>query len=126
MHWSRWVVVTLVILNAGWMLFDGCRALIVGDYVTPKTGRHAGELGPWSKVTPAVGIPPRSTLMKAIFVVYGLVYLGMLAVFLSGASWSRWGMILMAVLGLWYLPFGTVVNLLVLALLQLPSLRGGN
>jgi hypothetical protein len=31
----KWVIVALMVLEAGWMLFDGTRALIVGDYVTP-------------------------------------------------------------------------------------------
>ncbi len=106
------------------MVFDGSRALIVGDYVTPSTGPHAGQLGPWSEVVQAVGIPPRSTGMKLVFVGYGLVYLGMTVAFLLHAPRTRRGMIIVALLGLWHLPFGTLTNLLVLALLQLPSLDG--
>ena len=116
-HTTRWVIAALVTLNAGWMVFDGSRALLVGDYVTPKTGRHAGQLGPWSKVVQAVGIPPPSTFMKVIFVVYGLVYLGMIAAFLLNVPWAQQGMIIVAVLGLWHLPFGTLINLFILALL---------
>ena len=116
-HWMRWIIAALVALNAGWMVFDGSRALVVGDYVTPKSGRHAGQLGPWSKVAQAVGIPPRSTFMKVIFVVYGLVYIGMTVAFLLNAPWAQRGMIIVAVLGLWHLPFGTLINLGVLALL---------
>ena len=104
------------------MVFDGSRALVVGDYVTPDTGPHAGQLGPWSEVVRAVGIPPRSTGMKIIFVSYGLIYLGMTVAFLLGAPRSRRGMITVALLGLWYLPFGTLINLVVLALLRLSSL----
>lgn len=117
MHWTRWIIAALVALNAGWMAFDGSRALFVGDYVTPKTGRHAGQLGSWSRVVQAVGIPPRSTLMKAIFVVYGLLYLGMTAAFLLNVPWAQQGMIIVALLGLWHLPFGTLINLFVLALI---------
>ena len=119
-----WIVVGLVVLNAGWMLFDGARALIVGDYITPKTGAHAGQLGPWSKVVEAVGIDPRSTLMKSVFVIYGAAFLAVLAAFTLGASWAWMGMIVVAVLGLWHLPFGTLINVVVIALLQLPTLRG--
>jgi hypothetical protein len=43
--------------------YDGSRALIVGDYVTPKSGAYAGQLGPWAKLVAAVGIEPRSTVM---------------------------------------------------------------
>lgn len=37
----RWLITILVLLNAGWMVFDGMRALLVGDYLTPKSGRTA-------------------------------------------------------------------------------------
>ena len=104
------------------MVFDGSRALVVGEYVTPTTGPHAGQLGPWSEVVQAVGIPPRSTGMKIIFVSYGLIYLGMTVAFLLRAPGARRGMVIVALLGLWYLPFGTLINLVVLALLQLSSL----
>jgi len=118
-----WIVAGLVVLNAGWMLFDGARALIVGDYITPKSGAHAGQLGPWSKVVEAVGIDPRSTLMKWVFVIYGAVFLVVLVAFMLGASWAWAGMIVVAVLGLWHLPFGTLINVVVIVLLQLPGLR---
>ena len=123
-RWQIWIVAGLVVLNAGWMLFDGARALIVGDYVTPKGGPHAGQLGPWSKVVEAVGVNPRSVLMKCVFVGYGATFLIVLAAFIHGASWGWWGMIAVAVLGLWHVPFGTLINVVVIALLQLPGLRG--
>ena len=37
---------TLAGVEAGWMVFDGTRALVVGDYVTPSSEEHAGEPGP--------------------------------------------------------------------------------
>ena len=117
----RWVIAILVFLNAGWMLFDGSRALIIGDYVTPKSGKHAGQLGPWSKVVQAVGIQPRSTIMKFIFVLYGIVCTIVTIAFLLKASWAWWGMLIMAVLGLWYLLFGTFINLLIIVLLLVSS-----
>ncbi len=123
MHWTAWVVVGLVILNAGWMTFDGSRALLVGDYVTPTTGRHAGQLGPWSKVVEGVGIQPRSTLMKWIFVVYGAGYLLAMLAFMLKVPWAWWGVLVAAVLGLWYLPFGTLINLVVIVLINLTPLR---
>ena len=67
MAWLKWIIVLLAVTEAGWMTFDGLRALVVGDYVTPKTGEWAGQLGPWSRLVSAVGIEPRSTLMKCIF-----------------------------------------------------------
>ncbi len=56
MHWLGWVVAALALIEGGWLAFDGGRALIVGDYVTPSSGPSAGQLGPWSKVVSALGI----------------------------------------------------------------------
>jgi hypothetical protein len=71
----------------------------------------------------AASIAPRSTLMKSIFVVYGLAYLIVLVAFLLKALWAWPAMLIMAALGLWYLPFGTLINLIVIVLLLLPPLR---
>ena len=77
------IVIALLCLNvAGFMTFDGIRALTVGDYLTPKAGRHAGPLGPWKHAVALVGIEPRSNLMKWIFVTYGSTWLAILVCFL--------------------------------------------
>lgn len=113
------VLIVCVVVEAGWMAFDGGRALVVGDYVTPKSGEYAGQLGPWSKVVRAVGIQPRSTLMKSIFFVYGVLWLVMAGAYVIGVSWSWWGMLLLAAGALWYLPFGTLLSVVQLVLLVL-------
>lgn len=123
MHWTGWIVVLLLCVNGGWMTFDGARALVIGDYVTPRSGRYAGQLGPWTHAVRAVGIQPRSTLMKSIFLVYGLLVLCVVAAFVLRAQWSWLAMVLVTALGLWYLPFGTLVDLVVLLLLFSPPLR---
>lgn len=117
MSWKTWIPVVLVILTAGWMLFDGTRALIVGDYVTPQSGEYAGQLGPWSNLVKAVGIEPRSALMKSIFVAYGLSALAIAMCFALGLSWGRTALIVVCILGLWFLPIGTLTNLVALTLL---------
>ena len=122
-HWTAWVVAGLVILNGGWMGFDGVRALLVGDYVTPRTGRHSGQLGPWSKVVEGIGIGPRSTLMKWIFVGYGAGSLLAMLAFVVDVPGAWWGVLVAAMLGLWYLPFGTLINVVVIVLITLPPLR---
>ena len=110
------LVAVLVVLVAGFMAFDGAHALLTGDYVTPADGPHAGQLG--SSLVEVVGLAPRSTLVESLFVIYGLTYLAFLVAFLRGRPGARRGLMLLAVLGLWYLPFGTVLNLVVLALLR--------
>ena len=117
MDWKHWIVVVLVLLTAGWMLFDGTRALITGDYVTPKTGEYAGQLGPWANLVRTVGIEPRSTLMKSIFVAYGLIALVVAVCFALGAPWARVAMIVVCASGLWFLPIGTATNLIALVFL---------
>src|SRR5438046_8155591 len=75
MNWLRTIIIVLALLQAGWMIFEGTRAFVVGDYFTATSGADAGQLGPWSKIVRAVGIEPRSFLMKAIFVIYGLAWI---------------------------------------------------
>ena len=94
------------------MTFDGTRALTVGDYVTPSSGAHAGQLGPWNYVVSAVGIPPRSTAMKVIFVVYGLSWLIIALGFAFRSYWAGPAMLIAAVATLWYLPVGTAFGIL--------------
>jgi len=125
MHWLGWVVVALALIEGGWLAFDGARALAVGDYVTPSSGRHAGQLGPWAKVVSAVGIEPRSTLMKSVHLGLGAAWLVVIFCFALGLPWAWSGMLVCAVLGLWYLPFGTVLSLLQIVLLLQPAVRGG-
>ena len=117
MSFARIAVVALTLLEAGWMIFDGARALVVGDYVTPRTGPHAGQLGPWQYAVSAVGIAPRSTTMKLIFVIYGLSWLIVAVGFARGASWGWMAMVVAAVAPLWYFPVGTLCSVIQLALL---------
>ena len=118
-----WVVIALALVEAGWLAFDGTRALVVGDYVTPRSGPHAGQLGPWSKVVAAAGIPPRSTLMKSIHLGLGAAWLVVIVCYAMRMPWAWTGMVVCAVLGLWYLPIGTVLSVGQIVLLLLPALR---
>ena len=123
MHWAGWIVVVFALFVAGWFAFEGARALVVGDYITPKSGRHAGQLGPWSKVVSAVGIEPRSTWMKSIFVAYGVLWLGVIVCFILKIEWAWWAMLIAAAGSLWYLPFGTLLGIVQIILLLLPRVR---
>lgn len=115
MNWVRIVLVALGLMEGAWMTFDGTRALTVGDYITPSSGAHAGQLGPWSRVVTAVGIPPRSTAMKLIFVVYGLSWLIIVLGLALRTSWVLPAMLIAAVATLWYLPVGTIFSIIQLA-----------
>ncbi len=123
MPWKKLIITFLVLLTAGWMLFDGSRALIAGDYVTEATGEYAGQLGPWANLVQRFGIEPRSTGMKLVFVLYGLLALATLWCYWAGYTWSGSALMMVCFLGLWYLPFGTIANLLVLFLMMMRKSR---
>jgi hypothetical protein len=112
-----WLIVALVLITGGWMAFDGAHALVTGDFVTPQSGPYAGQLGPWTVIPSAFGIEPRSTAVKAFFVVFGLVYLAALGAFLLGRTGARGVLTACAGVGLLYLPVGTLTSAAVLALL---------
>jgi len=123
MHWLGWVVVFFAFVEGGWLAFDGGHALVKGDYVTPSSGAHAGKLGPWSKLVSAVGLKPRSTTMKAIHLALGTVWIAMIVCFVLRLPWAWTAMLVCAITGLWYLPFGTLLSIIQIVLLLLPTLR---
>ncbi|MDQ4065880.1 MAG: hypothetical protein M3161_07520 [Actinomycetota bacterium] len=123
MSWLKWVVVALALLNAGYMVVDGTRALTKGDYFTPSSGEHKGELGPWARVVNAIGIEPRSTGMKTFFVIYGLAWIVVIVGFAREQAWSWLGMLVFALGSLWYMTVGTVLGGLVAILLFVPAVR---
>lgn len=123
MHWLGWIVVLLAFVEGGWLAFDGGHALVTGDYVTPSSGKYAGKLGPWSKLVSAVGLEPRSTTMKAIHLVLGTIWIVVIVCFVLRLSWAWTAMLVCAITGLWYLPFGTLLSTIQIVLLLLPTLR---
>ena len=115
----KWIIIILVTLSAGWMLADGLRALTLGNYFTQSSGEYAGQLGPWAILVQAIGIEPRSTFMKIVFVVYGIAALIAVTGFALNQPWGRNSLIAAALLGLWYLPIGTAANIVAIILLFL-------
>ncbi len=113
---ERWIFFLMLIVGS-YMIFDGGRALVVGDYLTPSTGQYAGQLGPWASVVSMVGIEPRSMFMKLTFITYGISTIVMGIFFIRRLRWARTGLLAIALLGLWYIPFGTIINLGVVILL---------
>jgi hypothetical protein len=115
----KWVVVVLAALQGGWLLFDGVRALTVGDYVTASDGPRAGQLGPWSRIVSAVGLEPRGTPVKLLHVTLGIAWLATAVCFVIGTTFAWRMTIVVAICTLWYLPIGTVASAVVIGLLFL-------
>jgi hypothetical protein len=123
MHWLKWVVIALALFQGGWLTFDGGRALVVGDYITPTSGPHAGQLGPWSRIVSALGFEPRSTLIKSLHVVLGIAWLVALLIFWLRPALGWWTLLLCSLGSLWYLPVGTCLSLVQIVLLLTPQIR---
>lgn len=119
----RVAILAIAALVGGWLSFDGTRALVRGDYTTPASGPHAGELGPWARVVSAVGLEPRSTGVKAAHVVLGLAWLASAMAFLCNPAAGRIALGVSSICTLWYLPIGTVLAIAELVMLISPQVR---
>ena len=106
----KWIIIISAILNYGFMAFDGGRSLVTGDYIRPKSGKYAGQLGPWSKVVEKVGIDPESNFMKGIFVFIGLCGLIFSIAFAFELEWAWKGMVIISIGSLWYLVPGSALS----------------
>lgn len=105
-----------------WMLADGIHALVTGTYVTPASGEYAGSLGPWATALTAMQIDPLGTPAKLAFVLLGLIWL-VHTRNLVVRKVVRPAAILLCILTLWYLPFGTIVATLELLAEFVPALN---
>ena len=103
----KWIIVFFSVINAGYMAFDGTKALVTGDYIRPKSGDYAGQLGPWTKLVTKIGIDPMSTLMKSIFVLFGIAGLIITIGFAANAEWGWKAMLIFNICCAWNLFFGT-------------------
>ena len=123
MHALKWIVIAIALFQGGWLAFDGTRALRVGDYTTPSSGPRAGQLGPWSRVVSALGLDPRSAFVKWLHVALGLTWLIAAIVFLLRPAVGWWMLLGAGIASLWYLPLGTLLSAIVLALLWTSSVK---
>jgi len=119
----RWIIVVVAFIAAGWIAFDGAHALVTGNYVTQRSGPHAGQLGPWSKRLTAMGLDPRSLFVKWLHLVIGTAWRGAIVAFAFRVRRAWGAMLVGAIAGLWYVPFGTLISLIVIGLLMLPGVR---
>jgi hypothetical protein len=113
----RLVIILLAFVEAGLMAFDGTRALVVGEFITPKSGPYAGQVGPWRFIVQRVGVNPTGTPMKVAFAVIGWAWLTIAAGFAAGQPWSLPAMLAAAIATVWFLPFGTVFSVVQIVLL---------
>ena len=115
----RILIFMLALLEAGWIAFDGARALATGDYLKPRIGAYGGKLGPWTRLAWAAGTSPHSQRVKALVMGFGLLWLVAAVAFVRGAGGAWWPMMIAAVGALWYsslvLPLSLAQMLLLIA-----------
>jgi len=99
------------------MVFDGVHALVTGDYIRPKTGEYAGQLGPWARLVGRLGIDPMSTFMKSAFIFWGLAGMVVTLCFALHFSWGWKAMLTYNICSIWYLFMGTASSILQIILL---------
>lgn len=113
----KWIIVFFSVLNTGYMLFDGMKALVTGDYIRSKNGEYAGQLGPWTKLVEKIGIDPMSAFMKSVFVLFGVVGLIITVGFAAEAEWGWKAMLIFNICCLWNLFLGTASSMFQVILL---------
>jgi hypothetical protein len=99
------------------MAYDGYRALTVGDYIRPAEGEYSGQLGPWTMFASMAGIDPMSTLMKSLFLGFGVFGLLSLFIFLVRSRFGSTLLMLFCFFTLWNIMFGAVSSFILIILL---------
>ena len=105
----KYVVLGLALINGAWMLVDGVYVLLNGKYIGPE------KPGPWASLISTTGVDVFK--LGPLFIVFGFAWLLFVFGFWTEAAWSRTFGLIVSVLTLWYLPFGTLISITVLALL---------
>jgi hypothetical protein len=107
----RIAIALVACLAGGWMIFDGIHVLVRGKYFGPD------KPGPWSSIFIRAGIDPFR--LGPLFVVLGAAWIVALIALLAGAKWGWFGMLGIAIATMWYLPLGTVLSVICIAMLLL-------
>ena len=97
------------VLAGGWMIVDGVHVMLRGKYIGPQ------KPGPWSVPFVKLGVDPFR--LGPMFVGLGTLWLIFLTATLAGKPWGRYAAVATAVASLWYLPLGTILSLVYIALL---------
>ena len=102
----KYVVIVLSLINGFWMLIDGVHVWTKGKYIGPE------KPGPWAALIGLTGVDVFK--LGPVFVLFGIAWLSFAGVFFTGATWARNFGFILSLLTLWYLPFGTLISLVVL------------
>lgn len=103
------LLTVLGLLNGGYMLLDGIFVMIKGKYIGPE------KPGPWSGLFSRLGIDVFR--LGPLFVLFGLLWLTWLYALWTRQDWAYSYGLIVSVLSLWYLSFGTLFSLITIGVL---------
>ncbi len=113
----KWIIIILSFMMYSYMVVDGSRALMIGDYFRPSTGEYAGQLGPWAEVVKSVHIDPESDFMKWTFLLWGAIGLFIMVSLAMNVKDSAKALLVLTIMSLWYMMMGTMTGVLIIVLL---------
>ncbi len=99
------------------MLLDGIFVMVKGKFIGPE------KPGPWAKLFYKLDI--NVFKLGPLFVTFGLLWLIWIYSLWSDQPWAYLLGMLVSILSLWYLPFGTVFSIIIIAILALAKQRAG-
>lgn len=103
------LMILLSLSNGTYMLLDGFFVILKGKYIGPE------KPGPWAFLFEKLHF--NVFKLGPLFILFGLLWLLLTYGFITHATWSTaFGMVL-CLTTLWYLPFGTLLSILLMALL---------
>src|SRR5687768_14790416 len=102
----KYLVIGLSSINCLWMLIDGIYVITRGKYIGPE------EPGPWASVLSITGVDVFK--LGPLFILFGVAWLIFAVAFFAEMGWARALGLILSVLTLWYLPFGTLISIVVL------------
>jgi hypothetical protein len=105
----KYLVLAVSLLNGLWMLIDGISVLANGKYIGPE------KPGPWASLISLAGIDVFK--LGPLFISFGVAWLIFVGALFSDATWARSFGVVLSIATLWYLPFGTLISVVVLAAL---------
>ncbi len=101
----KYLVIGLSFVNGLWMLIDGIYVIANGKYIGPE------KPGPWASLLSLTGVDVFK--LGPLFVLFGVAWLIFVGTYFVDASWARGLGLGLSILTLWYLPFGTVISIVV-------------
>lgn len=100
------LLLLLSLINGLYMLIDGIYVMIQGKYIGPE------EPGPWSKLFDSLGI--MVFRMGPVFIIYGILWLAFVYGLYHHTLWAYSFGMMLSFMTLWYLPFGTIISVIIL------------